>query len=138
MPGKPLARTALVDKQTGKISVHNLWMAIDPGIVVHPDQIHARLQSGMVFGLSAALVEELTFKDRAPQATNFDSSPVLRMADMPEIHTKIVASDAAPTGIGAVAVPTVAPAVANAIGQLTGKRLRDLPVSAERVKRSLA
>ncbi len=128
---------ASVDKQTGKISVHNLWMAIDPGIVVHPDQIHAQLESGLVFGLSAALFEELAFKDGAPQATNFDSYPVLRMADMPEIHTKILASDAAPTGIGEVAVPTVAPAVANAIGQLTGKRLRDLPMSADRVKRSL-
>ena len=91
----------------------------------------------MVFGLSAALIEELRFKDGAPQATNFDSYPVLRMADMPEIHTKIVASNAAPTGIGEVAVPTVAPAVANAIGQLTGKRLRDLPMSPDRVKQSL-
>ena len=78
----------------GKSRVHNLWMAIDPGVVVHPDQVHAQLESGLVFGLSAALFEELTFKDGAPQATNFDSYPVLRMADMPEIHTKIVASDA--------------------------------------------
>jgi isoquinoline 1-oxidoreductase subunit beta len=128
---------ASVDKQTGKISVHNLWMAVDPGIVVQPDQIHAQLESGMVYGLSAALIEQLAFKDGAPQATNFDSYPVLRLADMPEIHTKIVASDAAPTGIGEVAVPTVAPAVANAIGQLTGKRLRDLPMSPDRVKPSL-
>ena len=128
---------ASVDKQTGKIRVHNLWMAVDPGVVVQPNQIHAQLESGMVFGLSAALIEELRFKDGAPQATNFDSYPVLRMADMPEIHTKIVASDAAPTGIGEVAVPTVAPAVANAIGQLTGKRLRDLPMSPDRVKQSL-
>ena len=128
---------ASVDKQTGKIRVHNLWMAVDPGVVVHPDQVHAQIESGIVFGLSAALFEELSFKDGAPQATNFDSYPVLRMADMPEIHTKIVASDASPTGIGEVAVPTVAPAVANAIGQLTGKRLRDLPMSADRVKKSL-
>ena len=128
---------ASVDKQTGKIRVHNLWMAVDPGVVVQPNQIHAQLESGMVFGLSAALIEELRFKDGAPQATNFDSYPVLRMADMPEIHTKIVASDAAPTGIGEVAVPTVAPAVANAIGQLTGKRLRDVPMSPDRVKQSL-
>jgi len=128
---------ASVDNKTGKIAVHNLWMAIDPGVVVHPDQVHAQLESGLVFGLSAALFEELAFKDGAPQATNFDSYPVLRMADMPEIHTKILASDAAPTGIGEVAVPTVAPAVANAIAQLTGKRLRDLPMSAERVKQAL-
>ncbi len=129
---------ASVDKQSGKITVHNLWMVVDPGIVVQPDQVHAQLESGMVFGLSAALFEELAFKDGAPQATNFDSYPVLRMADMPELHTKIVTSDAAPTGIGEVAVPTVAPAVANAIGQLTGKRLRDLPMSPDRVKKALS
>ena len=126
-----------VDQQSGKIKVHNIWMAIDPGIAVHPDQIHAQLESGIVFGLSAALIEELPFKDGAPQAMNFDSYPVLRMADMPEIHTKIVASDAPPTGVGEVGVPTVAPAIANAVGQLTGKRLRQLPMSPNRVKQSL-
>ena len=129
---------ASVDKQNGKITVHNLWMTVDPGVVVQPDQVHAQLESGMVFGLSAALYEELAFVNGAPQATNFDSYPVLRMADMPELHTKIITSGASPTGIGEVAVPTVAPAVANAIAQLTGKRLRHLPMSPDRVKSALS
>lgn len=132
------AAEASVDRKTGKIRVHNVWMAVDPGLVVQPNHVHAQLESGIVFGLSAALIEELAIKDGAPQASNFNDYPVLRMADMPEIHTKIVASDAAPTGIGEVAVPTVAPAIANAIAQLTGKRLRHLPMSEERVKQSLA
>ena len=59
------------------------------------------------------------------------------MADMPEIHTKIIASDSPPTGIGEVGIPTVAPAIANAVAQLTGKRLRHLPMTPERVKEAL-
>jgi isoquinoline 1-oxidoreductase beta subunit len=87
--------------------------------------------------LSAALLEELPFKNGAPQASNFNDYQVVRMADVPQIHTKIVASDASPTGIGEVGVPTVAPAIANAIAQLTGKRLRHLPMTPDRVKKSL-
>jgi isoquinoline 1-oxidoreductase beta subunit len=126
-----------VDRQTGKIKVHNFWMAVDPGLVVQPNNVHAQLESGIVFALSAALIEELSVTDGAPQATNFNDYPVLRMADMPELHTKIVASDLAPTGIGEVGVPTVAPAIANAVAQLTGKRLRHLPMAPERVKKAL-
>jgi isoquinoline 1-oxidoreductase beta subunit len=126
-----------VDRQAGKIKVHNFWMAVDPGLVVQPNQVHAQLESGIVFALSAALIEELSVTDGVPQATNFNDYPVLRMADMPELHTKIVASDLPPTGIGEVGVPTVAPAIANAVAQLTGKRLRHLPMTPERVKKAL-
>ena len=67
-------------------------MAVDPGVVVQPNKSPLRLESGMMFGLGAALIEQFAIKDGVMQATNFDSYPVLRMADMPEIHTKIVAS----------------------------------------------
>jgi len=70
--------------------------------------------------------------------SNFHDYPVLRISDMPEIHTKIVKSDAPPTGMGEVGVLPVAPAIANAIFQLTGKRLRALPMSPDRVKKALA
>jgi len=126
-----------LDKQSGKIKVHNYWIAVDPGIVIQPNHVHAQLESAVCFGLSAALLEELPFKDGAPQASNFNDYLVLRMADVPQIHTKIVASDASPTGIGEVGVPTVAPAIANAVAQLTGKRLRRLPMSPESVKAAL-
>jgi isoquinoline 1-oxidoreductase beta subunit len=126
-----------VDRQSGKIKVQNVWMAVDPGIVVQPNHVHAQLESAIAFALSAALFEELSFKDGSPQATNFNDYQVLRMADMPEIHTKIVMSESPPSGIGEVGIPTVAPAIANAIAQLTGKRLRHLPMTAERVKQAL-
>ncbi|HLB15854.1 MAG TPA: molybdopterin cofactor-binding domain-containing protein [Burkholderiales bacterium] len=127
-----------VDRKTGKIKVHNYWVAVDPGLVIQPENVHAQTESAVVYGLSAALLEELTIKNGAVQARNFNDYPVLRMADLPEIHTRIVASDAAPTGMGELGVPAVAPAIGNAVFQLTGKRLRSLPMSPERVKQALA
>ena len=126
-----------VDRQSGKITVHNYWIAVDPGIVLQPNQAQAQLESAVVMGLSAALLEELAFKDGAAQASNFNDYPVLRMADIPPIHTKIVATNNPPTGIGEVGVPAVAPAIANAVAQLTGQRLRNMPMTPERVKKAL-
>jgi len=127
-----------VDRKTGKIKVHNYWIAVDPGLVIQPDNVHAQLESGVIYGLSAALLEELTVKDGAIQQSNFHDYQVLRMADIPPIHTKIVVTDNPPTGMGEIGVVAVAPAIANAIFQLTGKRLRHLPMSPERVKKALA
>jgi isoquinoline 1-oxidoreductase beta subunit len=123
-----------VDRASGAIKVHNYWIAVDPGLVIQPENVHAQLESAVVYGLSAALIEELTIKGGAFQQSNFNTYKVLRMSDMPEIHTKIVASDGPPTGMGEVGVPAVAPAIANAVFQLTGKRLRSLPMSPGRVK----
>ena len=127
-----------VDRKTGKIKVHNYWIAVDPGLVIQPDNVHAQLESAVIYGLSAALIEELTVKDGAVQQSNFNDYPVMRMSDVPEIHTKIVATDNPPTGMGEIGVMTVAPAIANAVFQLTGKRLRHLPMTPERVKKALA
>jgi isoquinoline 1-oxidoreductase beta subunit len=127
-----------VDPRTGKIKVHDYWIAADPGIAIQPENVHAQLESAVVYGLSAALLEELTVKDGAIQQRNFNDYPVLRMSDVPAIHTRIVASDAPPTGMGEIGVPTVAPAIGNAVFQLTGRRLRSLPMSPQRVKKALA
>ena len=127
-----------VDRASGKVKVHNYWVAVDPGLVIQPDNVLAQLESAVVYGLSAALLEELTVKEGAIQQTNFDDYPVLRMSDLPEIHTRVVASDAPPTGMGEIGVVAVAPAIANALFSLTGKRLRHLPMSPERVKKALA
>ena len=126
-----------LNRQTGKIKVHHMWLAVDPGLAIQPTNVLAQLEGAAVFGLSVALLEELTIKDGAPVQSNFNDYPVLRMSDMPEIHTKLVKSDAAPTGMGEVGVLPVAPAIANAVFQLTGKRLRSLPMSPQRVKNSL-
>jgi isoquinoline 1-oxidoreductase subunit beta len=126
-----------VDDKTGKIKVHNFWLAVDPGIVIQPDHVHGQMESAIVYGLSAALIEQFSVKGGEVQASNFDSYPVLRMHDMPEIHTKIVATDNPPSGMGEIGVITVAPAIANAMFQLTGKRLRHVPMTAERVKAAM-
>jgi isoquinoline 1-oxidoreductase beta subunit len=122
-----------VDRRTGQIRVHDYWIAADPGIVVQPNNSHAQLESAVVYGLSAALTEELTVKAGAIRESNFHQYRVLRMSDMPEIHTRLIATDHPPTGMGEVGVPSVAPAIANAVFKLTGKRLRQLPMSPERV-----
>jgi isoquinoline 1-oxidoreductase beta subunit len=127
-----------LDEKTGKIKVHNYWIVADPGLVVQPDSANAQLESAVVYGLSAALIEQLPFKDGTVQATNFDSYPVMRMSEMPEIHTRILATNNPPSGMGEIGVVTVGPAIANAVFQLSGKRLRHLPMTAERVKKALA
>ncbi|MEN9770248.1 MAG: hypothetical protein RLZZ180_1878 [Pseudomonadota bacterium] len=127
-----------LDAQSGKITVHQYWTAADPGLVIQPESVLGQLEGGAVYGLSVALFEELTIKGGAVQQTNYNDYPVLRMADMPEIHTRIVRSDAAPTGMGEAGVGPVAPAIANAVAQLTGKRLRALPMTPARVKSALA
>jgi isoquinoline 1-oxidoreductase beta subunit len=127
-----------VDKVSGKIKVHNFWIAVDPGLVIQPENAHAQLESAVIYALSGALSEELTVKDGAVQQTNFNDYHVLRMSDVPEIHTRIVASNATPSGMGELGIPSVAPAIANAVAMLTGKRLRALPMSPDRVKKALA
>ena len=127
-----------VDRSTGKVKVHNYWLAVDPGLVIQPNNVHAQMESAVIYGLSSALLEELTVKGGAIQESNFDNYHVLRMSDLPRIHTRIVRSDNAPTGMGEIGVVAVAPAIANALAQLTGKRLRALPMSPDRVKKALA
>ena len=94
-------------------------------------------ERGDLCGLRGA-AEELTMKDGAVQQSNFNDYQVLRMSDVPQIHTRVIVTDNPPTGMGEVGIPTVAPAIANAVSQLTGKRLRHLPMSSDRVKKTLA
>jgi isoquinoline 1-oxidoreductase beta subunit len=126
-----------LNRKSGKIRVHNYWVAVDPGIVIQPDNVHAQLESAVVYGLGSALSEELTIKDGAIRQRNFHEYRVMRMSDIPEIHTKIVATDNPPTGMGEIGVVAVAPAIGNAVFKLTGTRLRQLPMSPERVTATL-
>jgi isoquinoline 1-oxidoreductase beta subunit len=127
-----------VDAKTGKIKVHNYWIAVDPGLVIQPENAEAQIESAIVYGLSGALSEELSMKGGAIQQSNFNDYHVLRMSDMPQLHIKVIASNNPPTGMGEVGIPTVAPAIGNAVAALTGKRLRHLPMSSDRVKKALA
>ena len=126
-----------VDRKSGRIRVHNYWLVADPGLEVQPENCHAQMESAVVYGLSAALLEELTVQGGAIRESNFHQYQVLRMSDMPEIHTRLVATDNSPTGMGEVGVPSVAPAIANALFRLTGARVRELPISPGRVQAAL-
>ncbi|HWM43712.1 MAG TPA: molybdopterin cofactor-binding domain-containing protein [Burkholderiales bacterium] len=126
-----------VDRKSGRIRVHDYWVVADPGLAVQPENCHAQMESAVVYGLSAALTEELTVKAGAIRESNFHQYRVLRMRDVPEIHTKLLVTDNPPTGMGEVGVPAVAPAIASAVFKLTGARVRQLPMTPERVMAAL-
>lgn len=126
--GTVVAQVAEVSVEDKEIRVHKVVCAVDCGLVVNPNIVAQQVESSVVFGLSAALAGEITFRDGQPQQANFGDYPVLRMAQAPEVETVIVPSAAPPEGMGEPAVPPVAPAVANAVFKLTGQRLRSLPL----------
>jgi isoquinoline 1-oxidoreductase beta subunit len=127
-----------VDEASGEIKVHHLWAAVDAGLAVQPKNIVAQIESAMTFGLGAALVEQITVKNGVVQQTNLHEYRVMRMSDVPPMEVKVISTDNKPTGIGEAGVPVVAPAIANGVAVLTGKRLRHLPMTPDRVKRGLA
>ena len=122
-----------VDRKTGKVTVHELWSAVDTGVALQPANIRAQIESAAVWGVSA-LSEKLTYKEGMAQQSNFHDYPVLRMNEVPKVTTKVIVTDNKPGGIGEAGLPPVAPAVANAVFKLTGKRLRDLPFKTETLK----
>jgi CO/xanthine dehydrogenase Mo-binding subunit len=126
--GSYVAQVAQVAVVDGAVIVERVCCAVDAGVVVHPGIVEQQMHSGIVFGLSAALGGEIKFVSGAVQQSNFHDYPPLRMQQMPQIDVAIIESDAAPGGCGEPAAPVIAPAVANAIFSLTGKRLRRLPL----------
>jgi isoquinoline 1-oxidoreductase beta subunit len=127
-----------LDRASGVIRAHNFWSAVDPGIIVNPDIVVSQTESNVIYGLSQILKERMTLADGAVQQSNFSDYEVLRMSEVPAIHTSIVRSENRPTGIGEIALPLMGGTVANAVFALTGKRLRHMPFTPERVKAALA
>jgi isoquinoline 1-oxidoreductase beta subunit len=120
----------------GQVRVHKVVCALDCGMIVNPDTIKAQMESGIAFGLSAALYGEITLKDGRVEQSNFNDYPLLPMSEMPAVEVHMIASKEKPGGIGEPGVPPIAPAVGNAIFALTGKRIRRLPFGADELKRS--
>ncbi len=116
-----------VDKD-GAVSPTHVWCAVDCGIQVNPDTIRAQMESGIVFGLSAALHGEITIKDGRVEQSNFSDYRVLRINETPRITVDLVKSSEAPGGIGEPGTSCVMPALTNAVFAATGKRIRKLPV----------
>lgn len=126
-----------VNRTTGEIHVHNIWTTIDPGIAVQPDNVIAQTEGSIVTGLGLALTEHITIADGVVKESNFYDYQVPRMGDIPEIHIKLISTDNHPTGAGQMATPLVAPAIANAVFQLTGARVRQTPMLPGHVKVAL-
>ncbi len=112
----------------GNYRVDRVVCAVDCGVAVNPDVIRAQMEGGIGFGLAAAMHGAITLKDGVVEQSNYTDYPVLRINEMPRVEVHIVESQTAPTGVGEPGVPVIAPALANALFNATGKRLRDLPL----------
>ena len=111
--------------------VHKITAVVDCGTVVHPDQAHAQIESGILLGFSSGMKNVITFKDGQVEQSNFHNYAMLRMSETPLVDITFVQSTASPGGLGEVGVPLVMPAIANAVATLTGKRVRKLPLMAQ-------
>jgi isoquinoline 1-oxidoreductase beta subunit len=127
-----------LNRSNGEIGVHNVWCAVDPGVALQPANVAAQIESAVIYGISHAFYERLTYKNGEPQQSNFHDYRVLRMEEAPEVMTKVMPSlKDQPGGIGEVGLPPIAPAIANAVYALTGKSLRRLPMTPEYVAKTL-
>ena len=128
--GSVCAQVAEVSLDGNDVRVHKVIAAFDCGLVVNPLTVEAQVQSAIAYGLGAALYSEITLKDGRVEQSNFHDYRVLRMNEMPVVEVHIVQTGAErPTGVGEPGTPPIAPAVANALAALTGKRVRALPMS---------
>jgi isoquinoline 1-oxidoreductase beta subunit len=127
--GSFVAAATKVEVTNNKVTVLEMHTAVDCGIVVTPDRVKAQMEGAMIFGLSIALMGEITVEEGKVQQSNFHDSPVTRMNQVPEMHVHLVESDAPPGGIGEPGVPPVVPSITNAIYHASKTRIRDLPVN---------
>jgi isoquinoline 1-oxidoreductase beta subunit len=130
--GSHIAQVAEVSvADSGEVRVRRVVCAVDCGIVVNPDTVVAQMQSGINFGITAALWGEITLKDGRVEQSNFHDYRMLRMNEAPEIEVHLVSSPEYPGGVGEPGTSAVFPAVTNAIFAATGRRIRKLPVGGQ-------
>ena len=127
--GTPVACVIEVADEEGDIRITRAWMAADVGVALDPGIIEQQLVGGLVYGLSAAMMEEITFADGMVEQMNFWDHDALRLGQMPEVEVRILENGAHISGIGEPGTPPAAPALANAIFDLTGERHRELPLN---------
>jgi isoquinoline 1-oxidoreductase subunit beta len=124
----PTAQIVEIEQTDGGIMVRDVWVAADVGVALDPRNLDAQLMSGVNYGLSAAISEEITLTGGAVDQSNYHDYPVLRMYQSPRIHTRILENQRHIRGIGEPGTPAAGPALANAVFALTGQRLRELPL----------
>ncbi len=127
--GSIAALVAEVSMKGKDVVVHRATVAADCGVVVHPDIVVAQLQGAIMYGIGMAMTAKITLTDGKIDQNNFYDYTVLRMANAPAIDVHVIKSTVKPTGIGELGTPPIAPAIANAVFKLTGKRVRQLPFS---------
>jgi isoquinoline 1-oxidoreductase beta subunit len=127
--GSIVAQVVEVSLQNGAPRVHRVVCAVDCGTVVHPGIVAQQMEGSVVFALSAALYGQIDIEEGVVRQKNFPQYAMLGLAQAPVVETYLVPSERAPGGAGEPGVPPLAPALANALFSLTGKRLRSLPLS---------
>jgi len=133
--GTYIAQVAEVSvSKKGEVRVQRVVCAIDCGTVVNPDTVKAQMESGIIFGITAALFGEITIKHGRVEQGNFDDYQMLRINEAPSIDVHLVKSAEAPGGVGEPGTSAVIPAVVNAIFAATGKRIRKLPINGAELK----
>ncbi len=118
--------------KNGRINVHKVVAVVDCGSVVNPETIRAQIMSGVIFGLSAVLNGEITFKAGRPLQSNYHDYPMVQMDNAPSVGVHIIESREKMGGIGEPGTPPLGPAVANAAFAATGRRIRSLPLTPDK------
>ena len=129
--GSWVAQVVEVSTVNGEIKIENVWCAVDVGEALDPSIIKAQVMSGVIFGLSSAMGQEITFADGAVEQSNFDDYDAMRMSQCPNIHVEIMENAEHMGGVGEIGTPPSIPALANAIFAAAGKRIRTMPLSKE-------
>ena len=132
--GSIVAHAVFLKRESGKVNISRVVSVVDCGIYVNPDQVKAQTEGNIIFGLTAALKDPITFKNGAAEQSNFHDYRMLRINEAPkDIQVHIIENDEAPGGMGEPGLPPIAPALANAVFDLTGKRIRKLPFDLQQV-----
>jgi isoquinoline 1-oxidoreductase subunit beta len=126
--GSVVAQVAEVQKDGGSFKVTRVYCVIDCGVAINPNLVEQQMESGIIFGLSAALQQRISIVNGEVQQKYFSDFPLVNMSTCPEIHTKVLQCGTQPQGVGEAGTPPIAPAVANALFALTGNRVRHLPL----------
>jgi isoquinoline 1-oxidoreductase subunit beta len=126
-----VAQVIEISDSASGIKLENLWVAADVGLVIDPDNVKAQIMSGAVFGLSAAMSQEITFAEGVVQQSNFHDFDAMRIWQCPNMQIELLENAEEMSGAGEISTPGAAPALANAIFALTGKRIRTLPLNRE-------
>lgn len=127
-----------INRQSGEIRVHHVWVAVDAGLIISPDNSHNQIEGGVLWGVSASLYERVSITDGVVDQENFYDYPILRNSNSPVIDVYLAQNTEKPTQIGEAGNPMVAPAIANAFYALTGRRIRHMPFTPDRVLEALA